>query len=163
EVQARSYLKEFSATNELSGGGFAGVLSRQQAGLFKAVCDSAENARTTQLLETTTPPGGKAVVQDVEVRTIVTGIDRGCLKPPGTTNGFYYHTQTLAIGPAIEFLPGISHDYSSIQLAATPTFTGFVGYDEPAKSIPVYTNGKELTVQIPRPRYRIRTTTANMI
>jgi hypothetical protein len=64
--------------------------------------------------------------------------------------------------PAVDILPTVSQDGSSIQIAAIPSVTEFFGYDKPGQFIPESRDGNDPRpfppVQLPLPTYRVRQT-----
>jgi general secretion pathway protein D len=73
-----------------------------------------------------------------------------------------YNTTFLALGPSLDVIPTVSADGFSIQMALLPTYTEFIGYDNPgqfvdtAESAAGNTIGVPITAQLPLPHFRIR-------
>ena len=72
-----------------------------------------------------------------------------------------YETTPFTEGPSLDVLPTVSADGFSIQMVLIPTFTEFVGYDNPGPFVPgaaALTAGSGLTVTavLPLPHYRVR-------
>ena len=126
----------------------------------------------------TTISGRQAQIVVADVRTIVTGVNLQQNASGGTTgngggaggnNGgtgvgstIQYTVQTIPFGPELNVIPYVSADDVSVQLTLIPSFTEFVGYDDPgqfnpsAQSVAGNSLGIPLTAQLPLPRLRTR-------
>ena len=112
-----------------------------------------------------------------DVRTIVTGVNLQQNASGGNTGGggtgfqnggggvgstIQYNVQTIPFGPELNVIPYVSADDVSVQLTLIPSFTEFVGYDDPgqfnpsAQSVAGNSLGIPLTAQLPLPRLRTR-------
>lgn len=126
----------------------------------------------------TTLSGRQAQVQINDLRTIVTGVDLNQTASGGTTAGavggglttggggvaptLNYVTQITPFGPVLDVIPYVAADGYTIELTIIPTFSEFLGYDDPglfvpqAQSVAGSTIGLPITAQLPLPRLRVR-------
>jgi general secretion pathway protein D len=78
------------------------------------------------------------------------------------TQSIGYNTTFLALGPSLDVVPTVSADGYSIEMALIPTFTEFIGYDNPGQFVPQSelavgsTIGVPITAVLPLPHFRIR-------
>jgi type II secretory pathway component GspD/PulD (secretin) len=107
--------------------------------------------------EVTTVSGRQVQIQAVDMRTVVTGINRRGLVPGantltnGVTNSIF-QTQTMPFGSVLDVVPYLSTDGYTIQMTVIPSVTEFLGYDDPVASD-----------MLPLPRFRIRQITHSAI
>lgn len=125
----------------------------------------------------TTLSGRQAQVQINDLRTIVTGVDLnqtsagggGTTAGVGATAGtgaigsqLNYITQITPFGPVLDVIPYVASDGYTIELSLIPTFSEFIGYDDPGLFVPQIQGaagsaiGLPLTAQLPLPRLRVR-------
>jgi general secretion pathway protein D len=101
-------------------------------------------------------------MKTVTIKSIVTGINKGALTPPGitTTNGderSLYVIEQMELGPVLDVIPNVSSDGYTIELTVIPTLTEFLGYEEgQTNRVAVYVNGKQKCVTPPLPKFRVR-------
>lgn len=152
-----------------------GILTDPQ---FRMVINALEQRAGVDVLSAprvTTLSGRQAQVQVVDMPTIVTGLNltQTAAGGQGQGGGFgntssgvasaaNFDTQSLPFGPVLDVLPYVSADGFSIQMTLIPTFTEFLGYDDPgpfipqAQSVGGSTVGVPLTAVLPLPRMRTR-------
>lgn len=112
--------------------------------------------------EVTTLSGRQAQMKAVDVITVVTGINKQALTPPGitTTNGdesALYVTEAMEFGPVLDVIPSVLPDGFTIELTVIPTLTEFLGYEENRTNrVAVYVNGEKKWVTPPLPKFRVR-------
>jgi general secretion pathway protein D len=126
----------------------------------------------------TTLSGRQAQVIINDLRTIVTGVDlnqtasggatattglgTGITGGGGVAPTLNYITQITPFGPVLDVIPYVAADGYTIELSLIPTFSEFLGYDDPglfipqAQSVAGNTIGLPLTAQLPLPRLRVR-------
>jgi general secretion pathway protein D len=121
----------------------------------------------------TTSSTRQAHVAVQEIALIVTGVELPTTTTPTATAGLTgttspaniaaeteYTTTPFTEGPALDVLPTVSADGFSIQMVLIPTYTEFVGYDNPGPFIPsaasLTSSGLTVTAVLPLPRYRVR-------
>jgi beta-lactamase regulating signal transducer with metallopeptidase domain len=105
----------------------------------------------------TTLSGRQAQVQVIDLKSVV------LLGEPDapTSKAGSYVTRPAPTGPTVDLLPSVLPDGRTIQLTVTPSFTEFLGYDDPGPFKPASdATGKPITV-VPLPHFRIRRTTVN--
>ncbi|MBX3734851.1 MAG: hypothetical protein KF791_19920 [Verrucomicrobiae bacterium] len=155
-----------------------GILTDPQ---FRIVITALEQRTGADVLATpkvTTLSGRQAQIVVADVRTIVTGVDlqqnaSGGAAAGGGGAGFQnagggvgsaiqYNVQTIPFGPELNVIPYVSSDDVSIQLTLIPSFTEFLGYDDPgpfnpvAQSVAGNSLGIPITAALPLPRLRTR-------
>jgi general secretion pathway protein D len=140
----------------------SGILTDPQ---FRVVIKALQQRSGTELLaqpEVTTTSGRQAQMKTVDVKTVVTGINKRALTPPGitTTNGdesSLYVTEQMEFGPVLDVIPNVLGDGFTIELMVIPTVTEFLGYEEnPTNRVAVYVNGKKKWVTPPLPKFRVK-------
>jgi len=73
-----------------------------------------------------------------------------------------YITQITPFGPVLDVVPYVAADGYTIELTLIPTFSEFLGYDDPGLFVPQIQGaagnaiGLPLTAQLPLPRLRVR-------
>jgi len=158
------------ATNSVEKGSsqFHGVLTEPQ---LRVVLRALEQRPGVDLL---TFPGvttatGRAEVQAVDLRTVVTGINPEARVSPGiistksVTNSLL-ETTVMSFGSVLD-VSELAVDNRSVNRTVTPTVSEFLGYDDPKTNATVYVNGKRKKITAPLPHFRIRqtTVTANVL
>jgi len=146
---------------------------------FRVVVRALEQRGALELMaapRVTTLSGRQAQVQINDLRTIVTGVDLnqtsaggGNQNLVGNTGGgaaigsqLNYITQITPFGPVLDVIPYVAADGYTIELTLIPTFSEFIGYDDPGLFIPQIQGaagsaiGLPLTAQLPLPRLRVR-------
>jgi general secretion pathway protein D len=99
-------------------------------------------------------------MKTVDVITVVTGINKRALTPPGITvtngeEGSLYVTEKMEFGPVLDVIPSVLGDGYTIELTVIPTVPEFLGYEENRTNrVAVYVNGKKKWVTPPRPILR---------
>ncbi len=149
---------------------------------FRVVIRALEQRGALELMaapRVTTLSGRQAQVQINDLRTIVTGVDLqqatagggggqvgggagigGGAGAIGSQVG--YITQITPFGPVLDVVPYVAADGYTIELTLIPTFSEFLGYDDPGLFIPQVQGaagnaiGLPLTAQLPLPRLRVR-------
>jgi general secretion pathway protein D len=166
-------------------GTLTGILTDPQ---FRVVVNAIEQRTGSDLLSAprvTTLSGRQAHVAVQELQEIVTSVTSSQTGAPGVggiggvgtasissavAGGFSYGTTTLPFGPTLDVLPSVSADGYSIQMTLIPTYTEFVGYDNPGQFVPSVQSvagssiGTPLVAVLPLPHFRIRqaATTCNV-
>ena len=159
-------------------GTLTGILTDPQ---FRMVVRALQQRGGVDLLsapKVTTVSGRQAQIQVVDIQTIVTGLNTtqtatagGAL---GGTGGAVapsqnYTTQPLPFGPSLDIIPYLSSDGYTIQMTLLPSFSEFIGYDNPGQFVPEAiavagnTVGLPITAQLPLPHFRARTITTSAI
>ncbi len=152
---------------------------------FRVVVRALEQRGALELMaapRVTTLSGRQAQVVINDLRTIVTGVDLnqtaagggGGLGNVGTTgtgaaigSQVGYLTQILQFGPVLDVIPYVAADGYTIELSLLPTFSEFLGYDDPGLFVPQIQGAAgssialPLTAQLPLPRIRIRQVTTS--
>jgi general secretion pathway protein D len=132
---------------------------------FRVVMKALQQRSGAELLaqpEVTTTSGRQAQMKAVDIQTVVTGIDKRALTPPGitTTNedeSGLYVTERMEFGPMLDVIASVLPDGYTIALTVIPLVTEFLGYQEdPTNRVAVYVNGKKKWVIPPEPIVRIR-------
>jgi len=102
------------------------------------------------------------IVSSVTLNT-ATGGGGGITAAPGVaTQSPTYNTTFLALGPSLDVIPTVSADGYSIQMALLPTYTEFIGYDNPGQFVDTAVSaagsaiGTPVTAILPLPHFRIR-------
>jgi beta-lactamase regulating signal transducer with metallopeptidase domain len=117
----------------------------------------------------TTLSGRQTQMSFGEVQPIAAGIDPSALVPPGLTNISisspdlaFYSITNLSLGPILDIIPTVAADGWTFHLSVRPHNMNFKGYDKPVKSVTVYANGRPRKVPIPRPRFQLWQTSADV-
>ncbi len=157
-----------------------GILTDPQ---FKLVIKAMEQRDGVDLLsapKVTTLSGRQAQVSVVDARRIVIDVSQnqgqqggsGQITPTGngqviqqTPIGFGYITASLPFGPTLDVIPYVGSDDVSIQMSLIPSYTEFIGYDDPGDFVPVQTgpNVPPVRAVLPLPRIRLRQVTTSAI
>jgi general secretion pathway protein D len=164
-------------------GTITGILTDPQ---FRVVVRALEQRSGADLLsapKVTTLSGRQAHISVLDLVQIVTGVDlsqtgggSGAANNNATANvgvvasQITFSTDQLPFGPTLDVMPTVSADGFSIQMILIPTFTEFLGYDNPGQFVPQAqsvggsTVGIPLTAVLPLPRLRVRqvVTTCNV-
>jgi type II secretory pathway component GspD/PulD (secretin) len=137
-----------------------GILTDPQ---FRRVLKALQQRSGTEVLaqpEVTTMSGRQAQMKAVDVSTVVIGVNKRALTPPGitTTNGdasSLYVTEQMELGPVLDVIPSVLSDGCTIGLTLIPTLTEFLGYEEDRTNrVAVYVNGKKTWLAPPHPNLR---------
>jgi type II secretory pathway component GspD/PulD (secretin)/beta-lactamase regulating signal transducer with metallopeptidase domain len=138
-----------------------GILTDPQ---YRVVIKALQQRSGTELLaqpEVTISSDRQAQMKTVDVKTMVLGINKRALTPPGitTTNeneSSLYVTEQMELGPVLDVIPSVLPDGYTIELTVIPTVTEFLGYEEnPTNRVAVYVNGKKKWVIPPQPKFRV--------
>lgn len=134
----------------------------------------------------TTLSGRQAQVQIAELQSVVTGLNLNQTAATGGGTGTIggggvaagggavatqtdYNVQIIPLGPVLDVIPYVNADGYTIEMALLPSFTEFLGYDDPgpfvaqATSVAGNTISAPLTAQLPLPRFRVRQVTTSAI
>jgi type II secretory pathway component GspD/PulD (secretin)/tetratricopeptide (TPR) repeat protein len=153
-----------------------GILTQPQ---FQVIIHALEQREGTDVLSApsvTTESGRQAHIGVQDIITVVSSVTLSQTGASGTGVGGIggasisssvasqssYNTVPFPSGPSLDVLPSISADEFSVQMVLLPTYTEFVGYDDPGQFIPQAqsvgggTIGIPLTAQLPLPRLRLR-------
>jgi general secretion pathway protein D len=141
---------------------------------FRVAIQAIEQRTGSDLLaapKVTTESGRQAHLEAQDLVTIVT---YASLNQTGATGGNLtssstaiasqtsYGTQMMALGPSLDVIPTVCADGYSIEMALIPSYTEFIGYDNPGQFIPTAqsvagsTIGVPITAQLPLPHFRVR-------
>ncbi len=159
-------------------GTITGVLTDPQ---FRVAIRALEQRGGIELMaapRVTTLSGRQAQVQINDLRTIVTGVNLGQTAGGGGQNAglgagannaagaigsqLNYITQITPFGPVLDVVPYVAADGYTIEMSLIPTFSEFLGYDDPGAFVPQIQGaagnsiGLPLTAQLPLPRLRVR-------
>lgn len=128
----------------------------------------------------TTLSGRQAQVVINDLRTIVTGVDLNQTASGGGVGAggglgtgvaqagggvaptVNYISQVTPFGPVLDVIPYVAADGYTIEMSIIPTFSEFLGYDDPglfvpqAQSVAGNTIGLPIQAQLPLPRLRMR-------
>jgi general secretion pathway protein D len=138
-----------------------GILTDPQ---YRVVIKALQQRSGTELIaqpEVTTLSGRQAQMKATEIKTVVTGINKRALTPPGitTTNAdasSLYVTEKMELGPVLDVIPSALGDSYTIELTVIPTLNEFLGYEEnPTNRVAVYVNGEKKWVTPPLPKFRV--------
>ena len=164
-------------------GTITGILTDPQ---FRVAIRAIEQRSGADLLsapKVTTLSGRQAHISVLDLVQIVTGVDlsqtaggSGAANNNSSANvgvvasSITFSTDQLPFGPTLDVMPTVSADGYSIQMILIPTFTEFLGYDNPGQFVPQAqsvggsTVGIPLTAVLPLPRLRVRqvVTTCNV-
>ncbi|MDB6059543.1 MAG: Type and secretion system protein [Verrucomicrobiales bacterium] len=164
-------------------GTITGILTDPQ---FRVAIRAIEQRSGADLLsapKVTTLSGRQAHISVLDLVQIVTGVDlsqtaggAGAANNNSTASvgvvasSITFTTDQLPFGPSLDVMPTVSADGYSIQMVMIPTFTEFLGYDNPGQFVPQAqsvggsTVGIPLTAVLPLPRLRVRqvVTTCNV-
>jgi general secretion pathway protein D len=164
-------------------GTFSGILTDPQ---FRLVIRAMEQRDGVDLLsapKVTTLSGRQAQISVVDARRIVLDVAQnqggggagggaGIVQPTGVGQviqqnpiGFGFTTVTLPFGPTLDVIPYVSADDVSIQMSIIPSYTEFIGYDDPGDFVPVQTGPgvPPVRARLPLPRIRLRSVTTSAI
>jgi len=147
---------------------------------FRALLDRLEKTTGVDVLtapKVITVSGRQAKMDLLEDRPIV--VSKSLLDQPDAlpatvreepsegTRSDPFAIKKVGIGPTVDVLPTVLADGFSIEITAKPTIISFLGYDDPGPYLPQAqgvagnTVGTPLAAVLPRPRFRILTTTAS--
>jgi type II secretory pathway component GspD/PulD (secretin) len=152
-------------------GTITGIMTDPQ---FRVAVQAIEQRTGSDLLaapKVTTESGRQAHLAAQDLVTIVTSA--GVTGNTGSSGAFgggassvaqsiTYSTTFLALGPSLDVIPTVCSDGYSISMALIPTYTEFIGYDNPGQFVPQAQVGVgstvsiPITAQLPLPHFRIR-------
>ncbi|HWN94095.1 MAG TPA: M56 family metallopeptidase [Methylomirabilota bacterium] len=139
---------------------------------FRTLIRRMENSGGTDLLnapEVTTMSGRQAQIKVVDVRYVVTRIDRGTkeahptntVTAGGAGGGLIPITEPFELGPVVDVIPYVEADGFTIQMTVMPTLKEFLGYEDPATVLPASggtARYKGVEQPVPLPKFRLRQT-----
>jgi general secretion pathway protein D len=152
-------------------GTITGIMTDPQ---FRVAINAIEQRTGSDLLaapKVTTESGRQAHIAAQDLVTIVTSVEQNTSTGTGgglTSSGSSaaqsenYTTSFLALGPSLDVIPTVSADGFSIEMALIPTYTEFIGYDNPGQFVPQSevavgsTVGIPIVAVLPLPHFRIR-------
>jgi general secretion pathway protein D len=155
-----------------------GILTDPQ---FRVVLNALQTREGADLLNeasVTTLSGRQTEIQDVDLETIVDGVQNnqnqsGATASSGgigtvlttTQPSINYNEDILPLGTTLDVVPYVSADGFTIQLTIIPTYTQFLQYDSPGQFVPesVTTGGQTITAVLPLPHFRVRQVTTSAI
>jgi general secretion pathway protein D len=163
----------------------SGILTDPQ---FRVVLHALEQRDGADLLNeagVTTVSGRQTQIQVVDLQTIVIGTSlnqtgaggTGALGGLGGTAGgvigstLNYPTITLPFGPTLDVIPYVSADGFTIELTLIPSYTEFLGYDDPGAFVPQAQSASSgasgvatpLVGTLPLPHFRVRQVTTSVV
>jgi general secretion pathway protein D len=139
-----------------------GILTDPQ---YRVVIKALQQRSGTELLaqpEVTMSSDRQAQMKAMDIKTVVLGINKRALTPPGitTTNGdesSLYVTEKMELGPVLDVIPSVLGDGYTIELMVIPTLNEFLGYEEDRTNrVAVYVNGEKKWVTPSLPKFRVR-------
>ncbi len=129
---------------------FSGRLTSLQAQQLAQKLTGINGVTWLPVPEVTTMSGQRALIQNGNVLTVVTG----AVPATGTnTSGINYQTEKVLVGLEVGLQTRESPDGFTFELSATPVATDFLGYDHPGQTAPA-SNGVP-SVVVPLPRFRV--------
>ena len=129
---------------------FTGILSADQYRAAIAALVPAEGAEIIATPTVIVPSGRQAQIKTVEVRTIVTDLDR----PEKPGQELMPISEPFELGPSLDVVPVVMADGHTVQMTLMPSLKEFVGYDfNTSEKIGAATGVKG---SIPLPIFRIR-------
>ncbi|MEW6304826.1 MAG: hypothetical protein AB1705_15230 [Verrucomicrobiota bacterium] len=162
-------------------GTITGILTDPQFRIIIRALEQRDGVDVLSAPRVTTISGRQAQVAVTDIATVVSSVDiqqqaggAGAGTIGGTTTGAIGSTVTfttipLPLGPVLDVLPIVAPDGFSITMTLIPTFTEFIGYDNPGNFIPQAqsvggsTVGVPLTAVLPLPRIRVRQVVTSVI
>jgi general secretion pathway protein D len=137
-----------------------GILTDPQYRMVLKALQQRNGAEVLAQPEITTLSGRQAQCKIAEVRTIVTGIKKEALTPPGiqgtnNTESAALATEQMEFGPVLDIIPNVLTDGKTINLQVVASLTQFLGYeDSRTNRHTVYVNGKPEEAIVPQPKFR---------
>jgi general secretion pathway protein D len=163
----------------------SGILTDPQ---FRVVIKALEQRDGADLLNedsVTTVSGRQTQIQVVDLQTIVIGTSlnqtgaggTGALGGVGGTAGgvigstLNYPTITLPFGPTLDVIPYVEADGFTIEMTLIPSYTEFLGYDDPGAFVPQAQSASSgvggvatpLVGTLPLPHFRVRQVTTSVV
>jgi general secretion pathway protein D len=163
----------------------SGILTDPQ---FRVVLHALEQRDGADLLNeasVTTVSGRQTQIQVVDLQTIVIGTSlnqtgaggTGALGGLGGTAGgvigstLNYPTITLPFGPTLDVVPYVAADGFTIDMTLIPSYTEFLGYDDPGAFVPQAQSASSgvggvatpLVGTLPLPHFRVRQVTTTVV
>jgi type II secretory pathway component GspD/PulD (secretin) len=140
------------------------ILSDPQARTLVHALEKTPEADVLSTPKVTTLSGRQTQIQQVEIKTVLTGIDPGAVATPGrtaadVTNASPFLSAPVPVGPTLDLIPTVAEDGYTVQLTTIASLVEFLGYDKPTNTVPVYVEGRKRNVEEPRPRLRTRQAT----
>ena len=152
-----------------------GILTDPQFRVVLHMLQQRDGADLLNEASVTTLSGRQTEIQVVDLQTIVVGNNfssSGANAAPsgGGFGGVFvqsspnlnYSTETLPFGPTLDVIPYVSADGFTIQLTMIPSYTEFLGYDDPGQFVPQSQAvsggniGIPITAVLPLPHFRLR-------
>jgi len=162
-----------------------GILTDPQFRVVIRALEQREGADLLNEASVTTVSGRQTQIQVVDLQTIVIGTSlnqtgaggTGALGGLGATAGgvigstVNYPIATLPFGPTLDVIPYVDADGFTIDLTLIPSFTEFIGYDDPGAFVPQVQSASSgasgvaqaLTATLPLPHFRIRQVTTSVV
>jgi len=138
-----------------------GILTEPQYRVVLKALQQREGAELIAQPEVTLSSGRQAQCKAVDVRSVVQGIDKRALTPPGITStnedeSAVYATEPMEFGPVLDIFPSVLPDGYTIKMTLVASVFEFLGYeDSRTNRVTVYVNGKRKKKVIP-PRPIVR-------
>ncbi|HYG34390.1 MAG TPA: hypothetical protein VEC99_06375, partial [Clostridia bacterium] len=151
-----------SQTNQAEGkiSGFTTLLAPSQMPTFLRALETA-GVESLSEASVTTLSGRQTQVQIVDFQTVATNINPRALSPPGVSTNAdgeisLYLSTSIPVGPTLDIIPYVLADGVKLQLTNTASLTEFLGYDALTNYVPVYIEGRQTSVALPLPRFKVR-------
>ncbi|HMO65099.1 MAG TPA: hypothetical protein PKE47_07745, partial [Verrucomicrobiota bacterium] len=180
----RNFVGENSPTTTLAT--LTGLLTDPQFRVAIRALEQRGGAVLMSAPSITTLSGRQAQVQIAELQSVVTGLNLNQTAATGGGTGAVgggavaagggavapstdYNVQIIPLGPVLDVVPYVNADGYTIEMALLPSFTEFLGYDDPGPFVPQAqavagnTISTPITAQLPLPRFRVRQVTTSAI
>jgi general secretion pathway protein D len=141
-----------------------GMAQTIPADRFRTIIRALEKRPGADLLaapRVTTLSGRQARIEVTSVKEIVTSAVIST--DPANKSKASFIISALSTGPAVDVFPQVATDGKTIQLTVIPSWTEFLGYDQPAPFVAdgIFAGnklGRPLEVQRPLPHFQVRQT-----
>lgn len=163
----------------------SGILTDPQFRVVLRALEQRDGADLLNEASVTTVSGRQTQIQVVDLQTIVIGTSlnqtgaggTGALGGLGGTAGgvigssLNYPTITLPFGPTLDVIPYVASDGFTVQMTLIPSYTEFLGYDDPGSFVPQVQSASSgqsgaaqpLTATLPLPHFRVRQVTTSVV
>jgi general secretion pathway protein D len=163
----------------------SGILTDPQFRVVLRALEQRDGADLLNEASVTTVSGRQTQIQVVDLQTIVIGTSlnqtgaggTGTLGAVGGTAGgvigstLNYPTITLPFGPTLDVIPYVAADGFTIDLTLIPSYTEFLGYDDPGAFVPQAQSASSgvggvatpLVGTLPLPHFRVRQVTTTVV
>jgi beta-lactamase regulating signal transducer with metallopeptidase domain/type II secretory pathway component GspD/PulD (secretin) len=143
------------ATNEIR------ILSDTQAQEFLQALRQTPGVDVMATPRVTTLSGRQAQIQQVEIKTVLTGMDPSAVAAPGrtaadVTNPSPFLSKPVPVGPTLDLIPTVAEDGYTVELTTIASLVEFLGYGKPTNTVAAFVNGKKQDVEPPLPVVRTR-------